>query len=297
MKRFQNILALLPEEASDEAVINWTQAIAKASEAKKVTVLCSCAPELLEFPVPIPEPVSQQEKFDELNERLKNLLPTVEFVMKVENGDLLRTALYELSGGDYDLVIVPLLGPESRNTILRLTRKSPAGVLAVPEGSKAPPSSILVGVDYSDVSAIALDWAEAFASLSEGEATRLEVLNTFRLPNASRATLTVEPQQLLEHIEGIAEGELSQFIDKHAKNPTRWNRGVYQSTLAGRFLAERANKTRSGLVVVGSHGRGAFKIALLGSHAADLIRESERPVLVVKPKNESLGFLQNLLGL
>ncbi len=297
MKRFQNILALLPEDSPEEAVINWTQAIAKASEAKKVTVLSNREQGLPEFPVTIPEPASKEEQRKELEQVLKPLLPTVELEVKIEEGDFLTTTLYELSGGDYDLVIVPLLGPENRNTVLRLARKSPAGVLAVPEGCKAPPSSILVGVDYSKMSAMALEWAEAFASLSEGESTRLEVVNTFRLPNVSRATLTIDPDQLLNHIKEIAEEELDQFITQTAKNKARWNQSIGESTLAGRFLADRANKMQTGLLVVGSHGSGAFKIALLGSHTADILRKSERPVLVAKPKNESLGFLKNLLGL
>jgi len=297
MKRFQHILALLPENSPQDDVITWAKAVAQAASAKKVTVMSCLEPRLPEYPEATPAAPSPEDQLEELQVSLAPLFPTVELEVKMGVGNLLSASLHELASGDYDIVIVPLLGTESRNIVVRLARKSPVGVLAVPEGCKAPPSSILVGLDYSDLSTLALQWAEAFSSLSEGKSTRLEAVNTFLLPRSSRATQTMEPKHLQEHITKIAESELDKFLVETANDYERWNQNVFEANLSGRFLAERVNKIHTGLLVVGSHGRGAFKIALLGSHTADILRESERPVLVVKQKNQSLSFLRNLLGL
>lgn len=297
MKRFQNILAILPENSPEEDVLAWAGAVTKAASAHKVTILRTLEPFLPEYPGPNPDSPSLENERTALTALVSPLFPTLDLTVKVEIGSLLPAILHELSGGDYDLVIVPLADAENRNIVLRLSRKSPAGVLAVPGGCKAPPSSILVGLDYSDLSKLALEWAEAFASLSEGKSTRLEAVNTFNVPYSSRAARGMDPRQLKDHVERLATRQLNEFIADTAKEPTRWTQNLAESNMPGSFLAARADKSHSGLLVIGSHGRSVLKIALLGSHAADIIRTSERPVLIVKQKNQTLGFLRNLLGL
>ena len=296
MKRFKNILAILPENSPEEDVLAWAGAVTKAASAEKITVLRTLEPFLPEYPGANPNIPSLDEERRSLATKVTPLFPNLSLTVKVEIDILLPTILHELSNGDYDLVIVPLSDPENRNMVLRLSRKSPAGVLAVPEKSKTPPSSILVGLDYSDLSNLALEWAEAFASLSEGEATRLEAVNTFSVPNSSRTTRGMDPRLLKDHLEKIAKRQLGEFLEDTAKQPSRWIPNLAESNMPGSFLATRANKSHTGLLVIGSHGKSTFKIALLGSHAADILRSSERPVLVVKKKNQTLGFLRNLLG-
>lgn len=297
MKRFQNVLAILPEGAPEEDVLSWAGAITRAANTERLTVLRALEPILREYPErepPNPDPKSEQSA---LAEKLAPLFPDLNLTVKVKDGNLLTEVLHELSGGDFDLVIVPLGDTKNRNFVLRLSRKSPAGVLAVPANCKAPPSSILVGMDCSDLSLLALEWAEAFASLSEGDSARLEATNVFSVPRSSRAAGTMGPEGMKAHIERIATRQLHEAIETSAKQPERWVKTTTESNLAGSLLSARANKSHSGLLVVGSQGQNAFAIALLGSDAADVIRNSERPILIVKMKNQSLPFLRSLLGL
>jgi nucleotide-binding universal stress UspA family protein len=296
MKRFKNILAILPENSPEEDVLAWAEAVTKAASARKVTVLRILEPILTEYPVSNSNTPSLDEERHILTTKISPMFPNLDLTVKVEIDSLLPAVLHELSSGDYDLVIVPLTDPENRNIVVRLSRKSPAGILAVPKKSKTPPSSILVGLDYSNLSILALEWAEAFASLSEGDSTRLEAVNTFKVPYSSRSTCGMDPRLLKDHLEKIAKRQLGEFLEDTAKQPSRWIPNLAESNMPGSFLATRANKSHTGLLVIGSHGKSTFKIALLGSHAADILRSSERPVLVVKKKNQTLGFLRNLLG-
>jgi len=53
------------------------------------------------------------------------------------------------------------------------------------------------------------------------------------------------------------------------------------SGVAAERLADLADEEAADMIVVGSHGRGAFKAAFLGSVSSDLIGVARCPVLVV----------------
>ncbi len=54
-------------------------------------------------------------------------------------------------------------------------------------------------------------------------------------------------------------------------------------TGVGNLIAEAAEEVEADLIVVGSHGRGAFTTALLGSVAKQLLHIAKCPVLVMTP--------------
>lgn len=60
-------------------------------------------------------------------------------------------------------------------------------------------------------------------------------------------------------------------------------RPVLRRGEAASELLTRIRDTRPDLVVMGSHGRGGFQRAVLGSIAAEVVRSSPVPVLVIGP--------------
>ena len=72
---------------------------------------------------------------------------------------------------------------------------------------------------------------------------------------------------------------------------------IIEGRLPGVELSRRTERHPKSLLILGSHGRNAFSVALLGSRACEAIRHSNSAVLVVKRKNENLRFLRYLLGL
>jgi len=106
----------------------------------------------------------------------------------------------------------------------------------------------------------------------------------------------LDSESIYDQMTEIAEDQLAEFITSHSRDPERWGHVLIENQSASEVLMRRIGESASELTVVGCHGRNALSIALLGSHACDLVRRCESPVLVVKRGNENLGFLRQLLG-
>jgi nucleotide-binding universal stress UspA family protein len=294
MKRFKRILLVLDGDTPVTAILPWCRTLAEASSAEGVDVLWCREPRVPEYPgLDLPE---MENRDDDGGEAVVTAMQGLPVKVIDEEGGRLKSALHRLAGGTYDLVIVSVHDQESRNLAERLARKSPVGVLALPPGSVVPPSKIRLGVDLSNISALCLEWAEAFATLGAGTGTDLEAMHVMVMPRGGRATMAIDPETLRQHVTELARTQLESFFKEHSRDPERWRPVFVDGQAASEALMRRTGDPTSELLVVGCHGRNALSIALLGSHACDVIRRSESAVLVVKRKNENLGFLRELLG-
>ena len=143
---------------------------------------------------------------------------------------------------------------------------------------------VVVGVDGSEISTKATEWAFAEAS---ARGTRLIAVHTWMDPQVQAAAagiaLTQEEwsqleeqqrQTLSERLAGFSERYPNVEIERHV---TR-DRAV-------RALVEQSENAQ--LVVVGSHGRGGFTGMLLGSTSRALLQAAPCPVMVVRPEAHS----------
>ena len=295
MKRFKNILIYLPAPGTTPEIFEWCRKITERSEAESVDVAHYLGEILPEFPggTPTEEAVSsEKQRVEEIVERQ---LPGIPTKVIVETGEPLRGLLGLLVNGSYDLILMPVGDKQSRGFVERLVRKSPAGVLIVPPGCKPDLKRLRVAVDFSELSPLALKWAEAFASISETPPA-LEALHVMQMPIGSRATAAIEPGHLRAQIYQTSMDALNNFLTETAATPDAWKASVEEHGLSWMKILEEEDGEND-LLVIGSHGRGAFSVALLGSQSAEIIREVQRPVLVVKQKNQTLGFLRQLVGL
>ncbi|MGB6221647.1 universal stress protein [Haloferula sp.] len=294
MKRFKRILLVWGGDTPVSALLPWCRCVAEASQVEGVDSLWCRNAVVPEYPgLELPELITDPEDNGEV---LLEMMKGIPVKLMTEDGDPLRSVLLHLAGGTYDLVIVSIHDDDSRNLAERLARKSPVGVLAVPPNSTAPPARIRLGVDFSDLSELCLDWADAFATLDPEKLAPREAVHVVGMPLAGKATMAINPERLREHVRELAGEQLREFLAKHSSKPEGWERVLIDSQSAGEALMRRGEEVDSVLTVIGCHGRNALSIALLGSHASEVIRRSDSAVLVVKRKNENLGFLRTLLG-
>ncbi|MFP7366571.1 universal stress protein [Corynebacterium callunae] len=151
---------------------------------------------------------------------------------------------------------------------------------AVDESTKYGP--VVVGVDGSDVSQQATEYAFAEASARGAELVAVHTWMDMQV-QASLAGLAAAQQQwdevereqtnlLIERLAPLVE----QYPDVKVKKVITRDRPV-------RALADASEGAQ--LLVVGSHGRGGFKGMLLGSTSRALLQSAPCPLMVVRPQS------------
>ncbi|MEB2313602.1 MAG: universal stress protein [Sorangiineae bacterium] len=154
--------------------------------------------------------------------------------------------------------------------------------------TKSGPYTIVVGLDFSDTGALALERAfdlanrepnadlhAVYVASAYGPMLRLE------LPDDVR---TVSIEEASDYLQKYVEGKLDQF---QASAPTRFERVVTHVRVGppADEIAQLAADLDAELVVVGTHGRRGVRRLLLGSVAEGVMRLSHCPVFVVRPKD------------
>ena len=134
--------------------------------------------------------------------------------------------------------------------------------------------TILVALDGSPDARAGLDHA---ATLACDQHARLIVMTV--VPPPRHAVAVGAPTIVTDH-ESVYAQELRQVIN--SLPPTV---SVESRLLTGRpakRILEVADECRCDLIVMGFHGHGRLHTALMGSVSATVLRESDRPVLLVR---------------
>lgn len=137
--------------------------------------------------------------------------------------------------------------------------------------------NILVGVDFSDTSAVAMYYALSLAEralatlhLVHVAAAEFEIPTDIGMNAPSEIPEVKEARTRLERMRAMVSGGGKVEVDLHLR--------------AGRpvpTMLRLIEELKPDFVVVGSHGRGAVMRLFLGSVSAELIKYSTVPVLVV----------------
>lgn len=297
MKRFKHILGYIPHNSSDAVVLNWCGKIAKFADSRSVDIII-CYEDFYKGLQTSSLDWGEFAKGEvaRLSELAAEKIIGVDLEIIVLKDSPAKGVLERLSSGSYDLMVLPKESTYGISLVEKLARKSPVGVLIVPHDSEPVFSSILLGVDFADLCPLSLKWAEAFGEINPG-ASELHVHHVFSLPRNSRALQATDPHMLRSRLDDISKHSLNDFIVENSEQPEKWNQTVSEDPLPGIQMLRIAEELKSDLVVIGSHGRHALSVALLGGQTSDMIRETTVPLLIAKRKNESLGFLKQLLGL
>ena len=136
-----------------------------------------------------------------------------------------------------------------------------------------PRPRIVVGVDGSDPSKLALRWA---ARIAAAEDARIEVVMAWQMPTLAYASIgpIVDMQDSME--KALADAVNDVFGQQRPNDMTL-------RTVQGGGASVLLDASGDALmVVVGSRGRGGFAGLLLGSVSAKVAEHAECPVLVVR---------------
>ncbi len=174
-----------------------------------------------------------------------------------------------------------------------IARKSPCTLLLVPENGKYNLQKVVVAVDYSRHSILALDCAHEICKNGGAE---LHLANAYSVPVGFYKT-----GKSYEEFANI----MMENAENHADKMLR-QLGLTPGYHCHYLLAERGNyvdpindfchEVQADLIVVGSKGRTDASAILMGSLAEKLtFKDNDIPLLIVKRKGENMKFLDTLM--
>jgi nucleotide-binding universal stress UspA family protein len=160
---------------------------------------------------------------------------------------------------------------------------------------KADTYLIVVGVDYSDAGALALEHAfELGLQHPPAEVHAVNVAQTYgelvtvELAADPRGFASVSIAEAAQRLRGYVEERVGAFRKTHqARGDQAFPRVVAHLRLeaVAEEIAQIAADLEADIVVVGTHGRSGISRLLLGSVAQAVVKLAPCPVLVVRPKS------------
>jgi nucleotide-binding universal stress UspA family protein len=174
------------------------------------------------------------------------------------------------------------------STAARVVRRSSAPVLLVNTPAARPYDDVLVAVDLTDASHVALDLA--LRVLDDPVAT-VRVVHAFDVPAERQLDLQVglrEHAEYRKQFRRAAQAGLRDLLGRYRGAPARLESAVRAGDPRLVILRE-AKRRRSDLVVVGTHARSGVSRYLLGSVAEWVVEAARCDVLVARPNPRALG--------
>jgi universal stress protein A len=148
---------------------------------------------------------------------------------------------------------------------------------------------ILVPVDYSDGSRVAMEYALFLAERFDAE---IEILHVAEIPEGEEHTVvkpdTGEEELLSELIMQQAMKAETEFLAPFVRDATIPIKRSLLKGRPGKVIVEAAADRGTDLIVMGTHGRSGFDRLIMGSVTERVLRSAPCPVVVVRyPDDES----------
>ncbi len=180
------------------------------------------------------------------------------------------------------------------NVIERVTRRTEAAVLVVPEGFHAPPRYILAAIDRGSIGADVVATATALAELYGYTVVVLHVVTPLAgeyaraIGGARRGRVSSEPVVSDLAVADAPGRPAPSWLEEFA--PLEPTIREHASTIAhgdpARAIMTEAHRLGAAMVVVGKRGEDQSPIGSLGSVARELLASASVPVLAVDSRPE-----------
>lgn len=298
MERFKKILVCLDQTPIDNDIIQATNKI------------CELAPREVTFINVIPDfnipeemkktfPNLVEKALEERKEKIRNLLnekfvwpDNADVVIKVVQGQPAKAILNHSSKGDYDLIVAGKKRGKSGVLRSRLARRSNCSFLGIAEGHQFELKKILVPVDFSDHSKIALEKAVDFARLVTNEVT-IYAQNIYTVPSGYHyAGKTYE--EFSEIMRDNSEKDYKSFF-RTVDNDGKEIHPIYSHNDNDEFVSDirdKANELEVDLIIIGAKGQTPTSALFIGSKAERIVQmETDSSMLMVRKKGAKSGFM------
>jgi len=303
MKPIKNVLVCLDLSDLDRTLFAHVENIVRTSGSEKVVFMNIIKnlniPEdvLKEFPGLTGK--LENDRMEHMQNSVKeHFVPGVdvqtEFVIK--KGTVAKRVLKTANEHEADLIVMGRRKNSNNGGLLatRLARRANCSLLIIPEGAQAKVQRLLVPVDFSEHSTLALEEAVTLAS----RIPEIEVYcqNVYNVPTGY-------------HYTGKSFEEFAQVMEKHAQKDlakfikTIDLKGVELKTIYTldqdhdpvEDIYREAKKLGVDFLIIGAKGRSSTTAFFIGTIAERLVQISEEvPLAVMRPRGKNAGIIDAL---
>lgn len=302
MYRFREILIALDLSSTDDNLIRYGLSVANVVEAEEVIFMhVAKNTDLTEMVESGNKEITLKEKYEhQINKTINTYLavaPNVKTITEVISGDPLTVMLQASKEQKVDLIIVgrKSVGEGSGKVSRALTRRALCSVLSVPFNAKPELKRVVLPIDYSEFSKMAVEKAIAFAQVRPD--IEILCLNIYTLPQGYLSS-------------GKSEEEFAKIMQKNSEK--RYKHFMKQFDLEGvnikphfqldtnnffaKIIFNIALVNDADLIIIGSRGRTTMAAAFLGSTTEKLLKQNiSIPTMILKKRRNNLGFFEALL--
>jgi nucleotide-binding universal stress UspA family protein len=302
----KNILVATDFEAASDAALVYGRALARTFGAS--LHLLHVAENQFLRPSPSDPPLVKAAQLRSLHERVTDDdRATLRARAVIETSDDPAEAIVAYARNEQvDLIVMGTHGRSAMSQLLvgsvaeRVVRLAPCPVLTVrqperefvrPDASESETSmillkQILVATDFSEPSDAALAYGRELARMFGAQLTVLNIVEVVAAAYGADGFVAVEPE-LQSQIEESARRRISALLSDEDREQLRAQGVVRAASSTALAIVDFARETNTGLIVMGTHGRGAVAHLLMGSVAERVVRTAPCPVLTVRhPEHE-----------
>jgi len=301
MERYQKILVCLDQSERDINLIKVGSKICELSprEITFVNVLREFdLPDQLKKEFPNFMDKAVEERKTEIRASVKEHFswPDVDVNIKILQGQPAKAILKFASNNDIDLIIS---GRKTSDTLgvvrSRLARRADCSFLMIADGRQFELDRILVPIDFSEYSKMAILKAVDLAMLVPNE-VEIYAQNIYAVPSGYHyAGKTFE--EFAQIMKDNAMKDYQSFM-KTVDTGGKEIKPIYSHDDNENFVSDvrdQAKKLDASLIIIGAKGQTATSALLIGSRAERLVMmETKSSMLVVREKGQKSGFKEFL---
>jgi nucleotide-binding universal stress UspA family protein len=302
MYKIERLLVALDLTEMDELLVKYSSHLAKFLESEKVYFIHVARdlelPEDLKKNYPdlmAPSDESMTDSINKLIEKSWESNYNCEKVVEIKEGDPSEQILKWVNIKNVDMMVMGRKRKMKGGGIVpqKIAKVAQTSLMMVPEGFSFKLDKIVVSVDFSKHSKLAVE--EALA-ITNDKNIKLSLVNVYRVPVGYNKT-GKSYDEFATIMKGHAKVDFNEFIERNDfPEEMECHYVLDDDDSPGDKIFQFASEQNADMIVMGSKGRTGLASILLGSVAEKVITyDSEIPLMIVKEKGENMGFLKALL--
>jgi nucleotide-binding universal stress UspA family protein len=305
MNTLKRIMVGLDLSEMDDTLIRYTAYLCSISQIEKVYFIH--AEKSLDIPAEIMESMPNGMPADEklrgaLEEKVHQYFgpeSQARVEVQVVEGSPLKELLHWSKVKKIDMVLVGRKLHMRGSGVLaqKILRTGRMSVLFVPENVHPVLNHIVVSVDFSEYSLMALE-RMLDSALARPE-VQITCLHAYQVPTGY-ITLGMSYEEFDERMKGFAVDKFEQVLQRFPELAERAKLKLVKQDNdddMGELIVLEAKRARADLLVIGAKGKSAAALFVLGSVTEKILRHNDDiPMIVYKKAKEEIGFLDALLS-